>query len=268
MTDASADNSDRQHPLDVSGEEEVREVLRETIEELIEEHGLPTVFWSLDDVYDEYDQNDMREACEEYKEAVMTDGGYEPPFPIEGTITPQENGHRASLDAAYEYLTESERGNWLERAADRAAREYGEGVEVEVTFYATTDGWDCGSFELHGRADSEQRELATDGGQAVGSETWMKEQESFEVRVDGETIRLFNRVNVKKTQLGEVLNGYGTTETFDTEVELGGGDGPETPDAVTHWAAQTLDWEHDVDVDSDEWDVRVIDPTDEEVRVL
>lgn len=112
----------------------------------------------------------------------------------------------------------------------------------------------------------EQQELATDGGQALDSEEQLKQQESFEVRIDGETIWLFNRVNVKKTQLGEVLNGYGTTETFDSEVELGGGDAPETPEAVTHWAAGAL--EREFGIDAEDRGIRVVDPTIEGVTVL
>ena len=58
----------------------------------------------------------------------------ETPFPVEGTVTPTEYGHSASLPCADEWLTETENGDILQQAVDRAARKYGEGVEVEVVF--------------------------------------------------------------------------------------------------------------------------------------
>lgn len=58
----------------------------------------------------------------------------ETPFPVEGTVTPREYGHSASLPCASEWLTETENGDILQRAVDRAARRYGNDVEVEVVF--------------------------------------------------------------------------------------------------------------------------------------
>lgn len=81
---------------------------------------------------------------------------FKPDFPMDGTITATDHGWSANIDGSTMVLQESENGDWLQRAADRAAREYGEGVEVEVTFYATGDGWDCGEFRLHGPVDGSE----------------------------------------------------------------------------------------------------------------
>jgi hypothetical protein len=74
------------------------------------------------------------------------------PWPITGTITPRENGYRASLDAETEWLTEGDSDD-LQAAVDRAAREYGEDVTVEVTFHGVLyDG--CSDFDIHGEVDA------------------------------------------------------------------------------------------------------------------
>ena len=77
----------------------------------------------------------------------------ETPFPVEGTITPRENCFGASLPCASEWLTETENGDILERAVDRAARKYGNGTEVKVTF--TDDGHgNANDFDLHGPVEN------------------------------------------------------------------------------------------------------------------
>ena len=81
----------------------------------------------------------------------------ETPFPVEGTITPTDYGHSASLPCASEWLTETEHGDYLQQAVDRAAREYGEGTEVRVRFTSDRFGDQCGGFELLGPVE--------DGGQ-------------------------------------------------------------------------------------------------------
>lgn len=40
----------------VEDNQEVKEEIRELLGELLEEYDLETVFWSLDEVYDEYNQ--------------------------------------------------------------------------------------------------------------------------------------------------------------------------------------------------------------------
>ena len=81
----------------------------------------------------------------------------ENPFPVEGTVTPTEYGHSASLPCAAEWIRETEHGDYLQRAVDRAARKYGEGEEVRVRF-TSNDGLQCTSFELLGPVDDGDNE--------------------------------------------------------------------------------------------------------------
>ncbi len=75
----------------------------------------------------------------------------ETPFPVEGTVTPTDYGYSADIPCASEYLTETEDNtDYLQAAVDRAARKYGEGVEVRVRFTSDADGLGCGGFELLG----------------------------------------------------------------------------------------------------------------------
>lgn len=87
--------------------------------------------------------------------------GIETPFPVQGTITPQENGYRASLDAAYEWVSETENGDLLQRAVDCAAWKYGTGTEVHVQFTADGHGV-CTDFQLLGEADDSMASRALD----------------------------------------------------------------------------------------------------------
>lgn len=77
------------------------------------------------------------------------------PFPVEGTVTPTDYGHSANLPCASEWLTETEDGDYLQQAVDRAAREYGEGTEVRVRFTADRFGDGCGGFELLGPVEAD-----------------------------------------------------------------------------------------------------------------
>jgi hypothetical protein len=81
----------------------------------------------------------------------------EVPFPVEGTVTPTDYGYSADLPCASEWLTETENGDLLQRAVDRAAREYGEGVEVRVVFYDDGHGV-ASNFELRGEASETSME--------------------------------------------------------------------------------------------------------------
>lgn len=75
----------------------------------------------------------------------------ETPFPVKGTITAKDRGYSSTLPCASEYLTETEDNtDYLQAAVDRAARKYGEGVEVEVRFTSDAGGLGCGGFELLG----------------------------------------------------------------------------------------------------------------------
>lgn len=78
----------------------------------------------------------------------------ETPFPVEGTITPKENGFRASLPCASEWIRETEHGDKLQQAVDRAARKYGEGTEVRVRF-TSRDGMQCTDYELLGPVEED-----------------------------------------------------------------------------------------------------------------
>lgn len=80
----------------------------------------------------------------------------ETPFPVEGTITPTEYGYSASLPCESEWLTETENGNVLQQAVDRATRKYGEGTEVRVRFTSDRFGEGCGDFELLGEVESDE----------------------------------------------------------------------------------------------------------------
>lgn len=90
----------------------------------------------------------------------------ETPFPVEGTIEPTEYGYSASLPCASEWLTETEHGNYLQQAVDRAARKYGEGTEVRVRFTADRSGDQCGGYELLGPVE-EADEDGNPQGEAV-----------------------------------------------------------------------------------------------------
>lgn len=81
----------------------------------------------------------------------------ETPFPVEGTITPTERGYSANLPCSSLYLTETEDGtDYLQAAVDRAAREYGEGVEVRVRFTSGVSGLGCAGFTLLEPVDDEE----------------------------------------------------------------------------------------------------------------
>ena len=78
------------------------------------------------------------------------------PFPVEGEVTPTEYGISANLPCASEWLTETENGNFLQQAADRAARKYGEGVTVKVRWSGRHG--ECSGFKLLGPVDVESEE--------------------------------------------------------------------------------------------------------------
>lgn len=75
------------------------------------------------------------------------------PFPMEGTITPKSNGRRMRFDAPIEWVTENGDGpDYMEMATDRAAREYGEGTEVQVRFTGNRHG-EVQGYELLGAVE-------------------------------------------------------------------------------------------------------------------
>jgi len=87
--------------------------------------------------------------------------------------------------------------------------------------------------------------------------------ECLTVSIDGEEREVFNWVNVKQPA---VVRGHNpTVETF--EAEIGAGDSPRTPDAVTEWVANELWHEFDIDLSRRD-DIDVIDIEDNEVQVV
>lgn len=76
----------------------------------------------------------------------------ETPFPVEGTITPDDHGFSASVPCASDWLRETEHGDVLQQAVDRAARKHGEGTTVRVRF-TSSDGVQCTDFELLGEEE-------------------------------------------------------------------------------------------------------------------
>ena len=90
-------------------------------------------------------------------------------------------------------------------------------------------------------------------------------QERLTVVKDGEEIEVFNWVNIKQPA---VVRGHNpVVEKFDAEI--GAGDSPMTPDAVTHWVAEELWHEFGIsDNDLREKGIDVIDVESEEVDVV
>ncbi len=87
-------------------------------------------------------------------------------------------------------------------------------------------------------------------------------RESIDIKRDGEEITVYNWVNVQ--QRAAVRGHNPEVETFGADI--GAGDLPETPEAVTPDVAETLDWEFGIDVS--DHGIEVIDPESEEVHVL
>ena len=82
---------------------------------------------------------------------------------------------------------------------------------------------------------------------------------------DGEEIEVFNWVNIEQPAI--VRGNNPVVEKFDCNI--GAGDSPRTPDAITHWVAEEL-W-HAFDVsesDLRQMGIDVIDVESEEVDVL
>jgi len=90
---------------------------------------------------------------------LMTDGGeIETPFPVEGAITPTKNGYSANVPCASEWLDETKDGDYMQKAADHAARKYGEGISVNVRFTESRSAEVCGGYELLGPVDDDTDE--------------------------------------------------------------------------------------------------------------
>jgi len=87
--------------------------------------------------------------------------------------------------------------------------------------------------------------------------------ERLTVSIGGEEREVYNWVNVKQPA---VVRGHNpTVETF--SAEIGAGDSPETPSAVTEWVAKELWHEFSIDLSRRD-DIDVIDIESDEVTVL
>lgn len=89
----------------------------------------------------------------------------------------------------------------------------------------------------------------------------LQRKERLTVLREGEEIEVFNWVNIQQPA---VVRGHNpVVEKFDAEI--GAGDSPMKPDAVTHWIAEEL-W-HEFGIEVEDHGIEVIDPTGEEVTV-
>jgi hypothetical protein len=89
-----------------------------------------------------------------------------------------------------------------------------------------------------------------------------RNRERLTVERDGERIEVFNWVNVERPA---VINAGGRSiERF--EANIGAGDSPATPDAVTAWIAEEL-W-HEFGVEPEDYGIEFVDIESDEVTVL
>jgi len=92
--------------------------------------------------------------------------------------------------------------------------------------------------------------------------TDLQRRERIDVLVDGEERIVYNWVNIRQPA---IVRGHNpVVDHF--EADIGAGDSPETPDAVTHWVAKEL--YHEFAIEPEDHGIDVIDPTSEEVDVL
>jgi hypothetical protein len=82
----------------------------------------------------------------------------------------------------------------------------------------------------------------------------------FDVFVDGEDVEVFNQVTVRQEH--EIRADETATQTL--SIEAGDG-GIGKPEAVTTWVAEWL-WD-DYFIDPEDYDIDVIDVTDDEVHI-
>lgn len=120
-----------------------------------------------------------------------------------------------------------------------------------------------GRFES-ARARSASRPTPAQRGRYTRRTTQMtlRHRDLITVERDGEEIDVFNWVNV--SQPAVVRGGNPTVETF--EANIGAGDMAKKPEAVTPWIAEEL-W-HEFSIEVEDYDIEVVNPDNEEVRVL
>ncbi len=91
----------------------------------------------------------------------------------------------------------------------------------------------------------------------------LKQRDRIEVERDGEEIEVFNWVNIELP--AQVRASNPVVEKF--KADIGAGDSPLTPDAVTVWVAEELEYEFGIDVEEDHA-IEVVDPESDDVTVL
>lgn len=79
---------------------------------------------------------------------------------------------------------------------------------------------------------------------------------------DGEEIEVFNWVNINQPAIVRASNPV--VETFDADI--GAGDSPRKPDAVSKWLADEL--RDEFNIDPEDHDIEVVDVESEEVDVV
>jgi len=88
----------------------------------------------------------------------------------------------------------------------------------------------------------------------------LQQRDRITIERDGEEIEVFNRVNIRQPAV--VHGGNPPVEKFDAEI--GAGDSPKTPEAVTEWVANEL-W-HEFGIGVADHGIKVIDPDPDEVQ--
>lgn len=79
-----------------------------------------------------------------------------------------------------------------------------------------------------------------------------------------EEIDVWNFLNV--TLAHQVRGGNPTQVTFYGSSRIEQGGGGKQPEYVTHWVAEELWHEHGIDLPTDEFDIEVVDVTDDEIH--
>lgn len=77
----------------------------------------------------------------------------------------------------------------------------------------------------------------------------VKRQDEIIVEYEGEVIKVYNWVNVTRTQ-SRVIYGIGSMDHYDDEPKIGAGDNSVAPEYMTKWVADMIWNEFGVDVDT------------------
>jgi len=94
------------------------------------------------------------------------------------------------------------------------------------------------------------------------TEQELRRRDRLTVHVDGEELEVYGWLNIERRTTYRGSNPV----VAPGEPKIGAGDSRMKPDAVTHWVAEEV--EDDAGIDLEDYGIRVIDPTAEEVNVL